>query len=91
MTQKISKTELKKRIYRVAQKRGYEVMESNLDTVINGLLKQFEKYGGYYCPCRVVPKSEKERKKIACPCIYLDEEIAANGICHCRLYKQKTS
>lgn len=76
-------------IYAVADKRGYEVIESNLDAIIKGLLKRKQTKGGYYCPCRIVKDDEEWKKNIICPCIFLDEEIKEKGKCHCNLYQKQ--
>lgn len=51
-----------------------------------GLLKNQEKYGKRYCPCRVVTGNAEEDRKIICPCAYHKDEIAAQGQCHCGLF-----
>ena len=87
MQVKKTKQEIIDGIRKVAQKRDYEVIEDNLDTIVKGLIKNYEKYGGYYCPCRLVKDDDEWKKKITCPCIFLDNEIKENDICHCRLYR----
>ena len=57
--------------------------------IIKGLLKNKEKHGELYCPCRRVTDSKEEDKKIICPCIYHQEEIRTQGYCHCRLFVKK--
>lgn len=59
---------------------------STVETIIKGLALRRLKYGEEYCPCRVVKEDEEENKRIVCPCIYHEEEIAQNGICFCGLF-----
>lgn len=83
-----TEVEIRKNIYRVASERGYAVVEENLNAIVRGLIKRFEKHGGYYCPCRLVKDDPDWRKKITCPCAFLDDEIKEEGKCHCNLYKR---
>jgi len=59
-----------------------EVVES----LITALAKRAERFGQPYCPCRVATGDPEKDKAIICPCIYHVEEIARQGICHCRLF-----
>jgi ferredoxin-thioredoxin reductase catalytic subunit len=60
-----------------------------VENVIKGLLKNEEKFGFRYCPCRVVEGDlEKDRKKI-CPCSWHLEEIKKFGHCLCGLFVKK--
>lgn len=54
--------------------------------IINGLLKNEEKYGKKYCPCRRVSGDKAEDSKKICPCFWHKNEIAQDGHCLCRLY-----
>ena len=56
------------------------------DIVIDGLVKNKEKTGKRYCPCRIVIGDEEQDKKIVCPCIYHKDEIEKDGMCHCALF-----
>ena len=61
-----------------------------VDMVLEGLLRNEEKYGALYCPCRL-PGGDKEKDKaIICPCVYHKDEIAKDGHCKCRLFVSKT-
>jgi len=59
--------------------------EKTVERVINGLLKNEEKYGKKYCPCRRVSGNEEDSKKI-CPCFWHKDEIKKDGHCFCNLY-----
>jgi len=84
----LTRDDIRNRIYAVAEERGYQVIEDNLENIVTGLIKRNEKYGGHYCPCRLVKDDDDWKKQITCPCEFLDDEIAENGECHCRLYKK---
>ncbi|MFA5207942.1 MAG: ferredoxin-thioredoxin reductase catalytic domain-containing protein [Candidatus Paceibacterota bacterium] len=51
-----------------------------------GLLMRKEKFGEIYCPCRKVTGDKEEDKKIICPCIYHESEVANDGHCLCNLF-----
>ena len=79
---------LKKEYGEYAKSNGFQLNpdEKTAERVIGGLLKNEEKYGKKYCPCRVVAgKAEEDSKKI-CPCFWHKEEIKKDGHCLCRLY-----
>ena len=57
--------------------------------IVDGLIKNEEKYGERYCPCRRVSGDKKEDAKNICPCIYGKEEVARQGHCVCRLFVAK--
>ncbi len=54
--------------------------------ITDGLIKNQEKYGERYCPCRAVSGNKEEDKKNICPCIYGKEEVERQGYCVCRLF-----
>jgi len=56
------------------------------DRVINGLLKNEEKNGQKYCPCRRLTGNKEEDAKKICPCVWHKDEIAKDGHCLCNLY-----
>jgi len=57
-----------------------------VERIINGLLRNEEKHGKIYCPCRRVKGVPEEDAKIICPCIYHKDEIAKDGKCFCGLF-----
>lgn len=60
--------------------------EKQLATVIRGLVRNKNKFGRPYCPCRLRSGDEEKDRAIECPCIYHKDEVADQGACHCRLY-----
>ena len=60
--------------------------EQIVNGIIGGLIKNQERYGKRYCPCRKVSGDKEEDKKNICPCIYGKEEVERLGYCLCRLF-----
>ncbi len=54
--------------------------------VIKGLLKNKQKHGEDYCPCRVVTGNKNKDKEIICPCVFHLSEIKEKGKCLCWLF-----
>ncbi len=55
-------------------------------TLIKGLLKNEERYGHQYCPCRPVTGNKQEDAKKICPCVWHKDEIKEMGHCTCGLF-----
>jgi len=60
--------------------------EKIVNALVDRLIKNQEKYGEYYCPCRRITGDKEEDKKNICPCIYGKEEVERQGYCLCRLF-----
>ncbi len=73
---------------REAQACGYRLSgdERQLGTVLRGLVRNRDRFGNRYCPCRVRSGDLETDRVIICPCIYRDREIAIDGHCHCNLF-----
>jgi len=71
-----------------AQKNGFSLNPNKevVEGIVKGLLKNEEKYGQRYCPCRRVTGNLEEDKKNICPCAYHKEEIKNLGHCLCNLF-----
>ena len=67
---------------------GYRVNEDGrqLGAVIKGLVRNRERFGARYCPCRIRSGDPEKDAAIICPCVYRDDEVAADGQCHCNLF-----
>ena len=72
----------------IARKNGWVLNpdEDHRRIVIRGLVRNKEKFGRPYCPCRLRSGDEERDRAIECPCIYHKDEIAKDGHCHCLLY-----
>lgn len=57
-----------------------------LDLLLEGLTKNFNRYGYFSCPCRVATKDKQKDKDIICPCAYSVPDIKEFGHCYCALY-----
>ena len=57
-----------------------------LRTVLKGLARNRERFGAAYCPCRIRSGEPEKDAAIVCPCVHRDEEVAAEGRCHCNLF-----
>ena len=86
MSEKIEK--LKKEYSEYAEKNGFHLNpdEKTVERIIEGLLKNEEKFGDKYCPCRRVSGNKDEDAKKICPCFWHKDEIKKDGHCFCRLY-----
>ena len=73
---------------KIAEKRNWKLNPDNemVKIVLEGLNKNREKYGFFYCPCRVVVGDKEKDKDKICPCKWSKEEIEKDGHCHCILY-----
>ncbi len=60
--------------------------EKVVNRIIDGLLRNEEKYGAQYCPCRRVTGDKAEDAKKICPCEWHKSEVAKDGHCFCNLY-----
>jgi ferredoxin-thioredoxin reductase catalytic subunit len=90
MDEKKEKLELKKRMEDYAESKGFHLNpnEKILDFVLMGLLKNKEKKGEIYCPCRVTTGNKEKDKEIICPCVFHRGEIELQGHCKCNLFVQ---
>jgi ferredoxin-thioredoxin reductase catalytic chain len=72
----------------IARKNGWVLNpdEDHLGIVIRGLVRNKDKFGRPYCPCRLRSGDEEKDRAIECPCVYHKDEIAKDGHCHCLLY-----
>lgn len=57
-----------------------------LAVIIRGLLRNKERFGERYCPCRIKSGDREKDRGIICPCIYHRDEIEQDGQCHCNLF-----
>lgn len=80
--------ELLDKLDKYARAQGMELntdREHTLD-LMQGLLRNENRYGYRSCPCRLA-RGEKERDKdIVCPCRYRDADVKEFGSCYCGLY-----
>jgi len=64
--------------------------EKALTRVLDGLDRNFQRYGRYYCPCKQHHPLQ-ELVDAVCPCPDFQKEIAQNGCCECHLFWEKSA
>lgn len=57
--------------------------------ILEGLLKNEQRYGYRSCPCRLASGNKEKDRDIICPCAYRDPDIKEYGSCYCGLYVSK--
>lgn len=80
--------ELTEQSKKYAESIGIKLSPDNkiVEVIIKGLLKNKNKHGELYCPCRVVTGNNKKDKEIICPCVFHRGEIELQGKCICGLF-----
>ena len=58
------------------------------DKVVDGLVRNMQKYGVPTCPCRKFNK-ENPDKDLFCPCVHVLKEVERDGHCYCNLFTKK--
>lgn len=53
------------------------------------LVESEKLFGKRYCPCFEPSGDPDLDRKLICPCVFMDEEIARHGTCHCTLFGKK--
>ncbi len=84
----ISIDDVKRRAERDAKSRGIHLTpdEKLLQTLLEGLKTNEERYGYPSCPCRMASGDFETDRDIICPCDYRDPDVAEYGCCYCSLY-----
>ncbi|MCX7786210.1 MAG: ferredoxin:thioredoxin reductase [Spirochaetes bacterium] len=75
-------------VERVAQHQGWRVNPDRefVQTLLEGLTTNFNRYGYFLCPCRDSGNSRERDKDVICPCLYSKEDIQEYGHCYCALF-----
>lgn len=75
----------------VAGKQNWELNSDNehIDIIINGLMKNYNRYGYFSCPCRDASGTKEKDRDIICPCDYCRPDQEEFGHCYCGLYLTK--
>lgn len=70
------------------KRKGYYLNSDENFTLglVEGLLKNEDRYGYWACPCRLASGDREKDLDIICPCDYRDQDIAEYGSCYCGLY-----
>lgn len=77
---------------RYAKSQGLQLNPDDkiLNSILQGLLQNEQKFGRRYCPCRAITGDPEQDRKIICPCAYHRDELKQIGHCHCWLFVRKT-
>ncbi|HIE05373.1 MAG TPA: hypothetical protein EYP58_01085 [bacterium (Candidatus Stahlbacteria)] len=77
----------RKRLEKIGKRRGLVFNKNHgwVDEVIALIASNYLRYGNYYCCCKQSHPLDPENDTV-CPCPELDDEIKADGYCHCRLF-----
>jgi len=85
-TKSIADTE--KFVHMVAMHNGWSLNQDGafLDSLVEGLTVNFNRYGFYQCPCRDSWGDREKDGDIACPCDYNRPDQKEYGHCFCGLF-----
>lgn len=74
-----------------AEKGGYNLNPDPDFTMalVDGLVKNTERYGYQSCPCRLSEGSREKDRDLICPCDYRDSDLSEYAACYCGLYVSK--
>ncbi len=83
--------QVRKRAESNAKSNGYYLTPEQelLNDLLEGLVKNVERYGYPSCPCRLASGNFELDRDILCPCDYRDPDVAEFGYCYCALYVRK--
>lgn len=75
-------------VERVAEHQGWKVNPDTefVQTLIEGLNTNYNRYGYFLCPCRDSGGSRERDKDVICPCVYSKADIQEYGHCYCALF-----
>jgi ferredoxin-thioredoxin reductase catalytic subunit len=78
------------RIINIARKKNYQLNsdQARLEKVIGLMTMNRQSAGKYFCPCKQSHPLDAI-KDVLCPCPQLDEEVAKDGNCFCKLFFKK--
>ncbi len=85
------KEEMREYVKKDAKNNDYYVCpdEELLDDLLEGLVKNAERYGYPSCPCREASGKKTYDSDIICPCEYRDADVEEFGMCYCGLFVSK--
>ncbi|MBN1383502.1 MAG: hypothetical protein JW983_01300 [Elusimicrobia bacterium] len=76
------------KLKQAAENSGYHLNpdESFTKDIIEGLIRNEERYGYRSCPCRLPSGNKQEDIDIICPCYYRNADLNEYDSCYCGLY-----
>ena len=80
--------ELYRTLSKIQESKGYYFNKDKALTIhlLNGLIKNKERYGYMSCPCRLASGDRERDADIICPCAYREADVDEYGSCYCNLY-----
>lgn len=64
--------------------------KSHVDMIVNGLLRNKQKYRLKLCPCRIRDGTRERDLELICPCNFKTDDAWKNkGMCWCGLFVRK--
>jgi ferredoxin-thioredoxin reductase catalytic subunit len=54
-----------------------------VDALLEGLIKNLNRYGYSSCPCRLSTGSYELDSDLICPCVYMENDVQKYGSCFC--------
>ncbi|MGC9779889.1 MAG: ferredoxin:thioredoxin reductase [Candidatus Heimdallarchaeota archaeon] len=87
-TNEKTKEDVRKFVEMVAEKQGWHLHPDKefLDMLIEGLMTNFNRFGYFGCPCRLLEGDREKDKDLLCPCDYCKPDQEEFGHCYCGLY-----
>ena len=72
----------------IQEAKGFEFNADKTKTLelLEGLIRNKDRYGYMACPCRLASGDRDQDKDIICPCVYRAPDVAEYGSCYCNLY-----
>jgi ferredoxin-thioredoxin reductase catalytic subunit len=76
-----------RRLGEIAVAKGYELNpdRARLEKVVGLMTMNNMKFDKYYCPCKQSHPLNPETD-LTCPCSTIDQEVAQEGHCFCKLF-----
>jgi len=72
----------------IQEQKGYFFNKDEKMTfqLLEGLIRNKERYGYMACPCRLASGDREKDRDIICPCVYRVPDVEEYGSCYCGLY-----
>ena len=87
----VNKQEMLKRMQKKAEEAKFFICPDKtlLDDLLDGLVKNEERYSYASCPCRISSGVKDNDVDIICPCEYREADVGEFGTCYCGLFVSK--
>ena len=84
----ISLDKYRETLERHAAKQGLQMNPDweEVRPLLEGLLRNGERYGLRTCPCRPAAGVKDKDLDIVCPCVYAKPDVEEHGACYCWLF-----